>query len=180
MRGCARMGPFAAGPATWRDYLRVPSGLRWQSPGALREGWALAVLRGVHGGDLPARAAGGQGQATAGEPHELETRTWQAGTSLRYQCQPPFTGTVTATCEDDGHFSLHGRCVALCAPPPHLARAVAAYSEDTAKQGFFEGLRVKYDCLPGYGGTLFATCREDGKYSDSDGIRLVNARFCGF
>ena len=37
--------------------------------------------------------------------------------------------------QDDGHFSLHGRCVALCAPPPHLARAVAAYSEDTAKQG---------------------------------------------
>ena len=28
------------------------------------------------------------------EPSEIENRTWQAGTVLRYQCQDPFTGAV--------------------------------------------------------------------------------------
>ncbi|CAL1128837.1 unnamed protein product [Cladocopium goreaui] len=106
------------------------------------------------------------------EPHELENRTWQAGTSLRYQCEEPFTGTITATCEDDGSFQLQGRCVRRCTTPPALPNSIAVYNNSLAQTGFFEGLRVTYQCSPGYGGTLVATCREDGKYSVEGGCKL--------
>ncbi|CAK9007064.1 unnamed protein product [Durusdinium trenchii] len=106
------------------------------------------------------------------EPHELEYRTWQAGTSLHYQCEEPFTGSITATCEDDGTFLLSGRCLRQCNAPPKMPNSVAIYENQLAIKGFFEGLRVTYQCSPGYGGTLIATCREDGNFSVEGGCKL--------
>ena len=99
------------------------------------------------------------------EPSELQNRTWQAGMSLRYQCIDPFVGIITARCEDDGNFVLHGRCLAFCKTPPAVPNAIADYNNSVAGIGWSEGMRVKYDCSPGWSGTVFATCREDGQYS---------------
>jgi len=61
---------------------------------------------------------------------------------------------VVAPCnlQDDGHFVLHGRCVALCPTPPTLPNAIAVYNNTLAKTGAvfqresscFEGLEYSF------------------------------------
>eukprot|EP00438_Fugacium_kawagutii_P016503 Skav228926 [mRNA] locus=scaffold3800:164561:167050:+ [translate_table: standard] len=74
----------------------------------------------------------------------------------------------------------------MCPVPPQLPNGIAVYDNTVAEKGggcygFFEGLRVTYQCNPGYGGTLVASCRENGKYSPLEAVnwRLQQGRHGG-
>eukprot|EP00928_Gymnodinium_smaydae_P032336 TRINITY_DN23447_c0_g1_i1.p1 TRINITY_DN23447_c0_g1~~TRINITY_DN23447_c0_g1_i1.p1 ORF type:complete len:708 (+),score=122.81 TRINITY_DN23447_c0_g1_i1:123-2126(+) len=96
------------------------------------------------------------------------------GTIVKYQCDDSFSGSPSATCDDDGHYVTSGRCLRECGPPPMLSHASPNFdSAAVVAAGWLEGTRVSYECDVGFEGSMVALCGRDGSYNISGQCRVA-------
>lgn len=97
---------------------------------------------------------------------EVGRRGFTAGTKIDYICGVGHGGNVSAICEDDGNYTVRGKCVIICAPPLGLAHAKVLLDGDTlAHHPWSVGERVAYRCDPGFKGRPLSQCQEDGQWT---------------
>lgn len=103
-----------------------------------------------------------------------EADIFRMGQVVHYQCLTDYVGSPTANCTAEGRYLILGdRCMKSCGTPPTLEHAIPDYGTDVARRGFVEGVKIQYQCSPGFGGGIAAICGSDGKYQVSGHCEAV-------
>ncbi|CAK0832137.1 unnamed protein product, partial [Prorocentrum cordatum] len=98
-------------------------------------------------------------------------RRFVDGMEVNYTCGEHYGadlregGRVYAKCGADGEITRHGRCVEVCRRPSGLELAERHATDAVTYAQVTVGTDLKFECIPGYLGSITATCSSGGVYT---------------
>lgn len=107
------------------------------------------------------------------EAHEHHLVT--VGTHVPYLCVAGYGGEISAVCDLNGHYTVHGSCARVCplSTIPVLPRATPRFntSSNGSKASWTVGYYLTYKCDAGYRGEPRVVCDEHGTWQVEPGLQ---------